>query len=96
MLESLIKTYLINSAGVAPAKFERPDLRVSDLELDSLGLIEMLFEVEDQYGFQVPEPMRYLTMTFAEMVADIEAAVLQHNNGQLGTLEAINAAKAND
>jgi acyl carrier protein len=96
MLESLIKTYLINCAGVAPSIFDRPELRVADLELDSLGLIEMLFEVEDQYGFQVPEPMRYLTMSFAEMVADIEAVVREHNNGQLVPVANIGAAKAND
>jgi acyl carrier protein len=93
MLESLIKSYLIDSAGVAPAKFDLPELRVADLELDSLGLIEMLFEVEDKYGFQVPDPMRYLTMSFKDMVADIEATVREHNNGQL---EIVGAAKAND
>jgi acyl carrier protein len=96
MLESVIKSYLINSAGVAPETFDRPELRVADLELDSLGLVEMLFEVEDQYGFQVPEPMRYLTMSFAGMVADIEATVREHNNGQLGSLGNTGAAKAND
>jgi len=93
MLEGIIKSYLIDRAGVDPAKFDRPDLHVSDLELDSLGLIEMLFEVEDQFGFQIPEPMRFLTMGFAEMVAAIEATVRDHHDGQL---PAINATRASD
>ncbi|SRR6266566_948030 len=91
MLEDVIKSYLIDRAGVDSAKFDRPDLQVADLALDSLGLIEMLFEVEDRYGFEIPEPMRFLTMSFTEMVADIEATVRRHNNGQLPPIEAIKA-----
>ncbi len=92
MLEDTIKNYLINSAGVDPTKFETPGLQVADLELDSLGLLEMLFEIEDQYGLQVPEPMRFLTMSFTEMVADIESTVRAHHGGQLPALETAKAA----
>ncbi len=65
-----------------PQKFDNPDLKVADLELDSLGLIEMLFEVEDKYGFQIPDPMVFLPMTFAEMVAAIDTLVQQHTQAQ--------------
>jgi len=51
----------------------------------------MLFEVEDKYGFQIPEPMRFLSMTFAEMVADIEASVRAHHNGQMPVLDTAQA-----
>jgi acyl carrier protein len=83
MLEDAIKNYLVKSAGVDAAKFDMADLRVADLELDSLGLGEMLVEIEDKYGFQLPDPMRFLTMSFTEMVADIERHVRSHNNGHL-------------
>lgn len=82
MLEDLIKKYLIETAGVETSKFENPSLMVSDLELDSLGLVEMLFEVEDQFGFQVPDPMVFLTMSYAEMVAAIEAMAQAQKEGQ--------------
>jgi acyl carrier protein len=75
MLIEQIKKYLVETAGTDPQKFENPDLKVSDLELDSLGLVEMLFEVEDKYGFQIPDPMIFLPMSFSEMVAAIEAMV---------------------
>lgn len=75
MLIDQIQTYLVETAGVDPQKFDNPDLKVADLELDSLGLIEMLFEVEDKYGFQIPDPMVFLPMSFAEMVNAIEAMV---------------------
>lgn len=82
MLKDQIQNYLVETAGVDPQKFENPDLKVADLELDSLGLIEMLFEVEDKYGFQIPDPMAFLPMSFAEMVAAIDTLVQEHTQAQ--------------
>ena len=59
---------------------------VADLGLDSLGVVEMLFEVEDMYGFQVNDPARYSGMSFDEMVADMEATIRAANNGQIPVL----------
>ena len=56
MLDQVIVEYLTKNAGVDAAKFENPGLMVADLGLDSLGLVEMLFEVEDRFGFQIPDP----------------------------------------
>lgn len=83
MLRDTIQRFLVDSAQVDPAKFQQPGLRVADLDLDSLGLVEMLFEVEDRYGFQIKEPMRYMDMTFDEMVSDIEQAVRDHHGGRM-------------
>lgn len=82
MLLDQIKHYLVETAGVDPQKFENPELKVADLELDSLGLVEMLFEIEDEYGFQVPDPMIFLPMTFTEMVASISTMVQEHTAAQ--------------
>lgn len=82
MLIDQIKNYLVETAGVDPQKFENPELKVADLELDSLGLVEMLFEVEDKYGFQIPDPMVFLPMTFAEMVASINTLIQEHTASQ--------------
>lgn len=82
MLIDQIKNYLVTTAGVDPQKFEDPELKVADLQLDSLGLIEMLFEVEDQYGFQIPDPMVFLPMSFTEMVSAIETMVQAHTQAQ--------------
>lgn len=87
MLENIIKDYLVNMAEVDPEKFNQTDLTVADLKLDSLGLLEMLFEVEDKFGFQIADPMRFLNMSFTEMVADIEASVREHHNGQLPAMD---------
>ena len=82
MLFDQIKSYLVETSGVDPQKFENPELKVADLELDSLGLVEMLFEIEDKYGFQIPDPMIFLPMNFAEMVASISAMVQEHTASQ--------------
>lgn len=82
MLEDLIKKYLVETAGVDPLKFQNPALTVADLELDSLALVEMLFEVEDEFGFQVPDPMIFLTMSYADMVAHIADMVRAHKDGK--------------
>lgn len=91
MLTGLIIDYLRESAGVDSAKFENPDLMVADLGLDSLGLVEMLFEVEDRFGFQIPDPMRFQAMSFAEMVAAIEESVREHSNGQLAEAPSVSS-----
>jgi len=86
MLSTLIRDYLIQNAKVAPTLFERQDLQVADLALDSLGLVEMLFEIEDRCGFQIEDPMRFREMSFADMVAAIETDIRAHHGGQMPDL----------
>jgi acyl carrier protein len=92
MLAKLIKDHLTSEAGVSPDVFDRPGLMVSDLGLDSLSMVEMMFAVEDRCGFQLNEPMRFQTMSFDDMVAAIEAEVRQHHNGELPNLESVGSA----
>jgi acyl carrier protein len=75
MLLQIMQDYLVKHAGVSPGKFDDPDLMVADLGLDSLGIIEMLYEIEERYGLQIDEPFRYNTMKFSDMVSDIEAMI---------------------
>jgi acyl carrier protein len=86
MLEEIIKNYLAKAKNIPLEKFDEPDLQVSALALDSLDMVEMLFEIEDRCGFQLSDPTRYPAMTFKEMIADIEAEVREHNNGELPEL----------
>jgi acyl carrier protein len=83
MLQQLIKDFVIQQFHVDAAVFDKPGLMVADLGLDSLGVVEMLFEVEDLYGFQVNDPARYSSMSFEDMVADMEATIRAANNGQI-------------
>ncbi len=89
MLESLIRNHLIRHAHVDASKFDNPDLRVADLALDSLALVEMLFEIEERFGFQLSDPMPFQTMRFDHMVAAIESELRAHNGGELPQADAL-------
>lgn len=89
MLEQVIRNYLIGQAKVDPAKFDDPNLTVADLGLDSLGLVEMLFEIEERFGFQLADPMKFQTMGFREMVDAVEAEIREHNGGELPDLDTL-------
>lgn len=87
MLEEIITKYLAKAKNLPLEKFEDPNLQVADLGLDSLDMVEMLFEIEDRCGFQLADPTRYPTMSFKEMIAAIEAEIREHNNGELPELK---------
>jgi acyl carrier protein len=86
MLEEIIRSYLAKTKNIPLEKFDDPNLQVSALGLDSLDMVEMLFEIEDRCGFQLADPTRYPNMSFKEMIAAIEAEIREHNNGELPEL----------
>jgi acyl carrier protein len=94
MLTTLVIEYLTTHAGVDKAKFDDPNLMVEGLGLDSLGLVEMLFEVEDRFGFQIPDPMRFQAMSFKDMVEAMEASVREHSSNKVAQAAVGSAAAA--
>ncbi len=52
-LESAVRDYLVQSAGVDATRLEDPQRRLDDLGLDSLSIVELLFEIEDKFGIRV-------------------------------------------
>ncbi len=89
MLEPVIQNYLIRRANVDPACFGNPELRVAEFGLDSLGLVEMLFDIEERFGFQLSDPMKFQAMSFRDMVDCIEAELRRHNGGELPRQDAL-------
>ena len=88
MLRSLIEDFLRQQHGVDASKLADPNTRMQDLGLDSLGMVEMLFEVEDKYGFHVEKPERYSQMTLDQLVVDLESTIRAAHGGVLpGELE---------
>ena len=87
MLQQLVINYLVATKGIDLSLFNQPDLQVAALGLDSLDMVEMLFEIEDRCGFQLNDPMRYLGRSFADMLADIETQVRAHHHGALPALD---------
>jgi acyl carrier protein len=92
MLRAVVDKFLLAQGGITPEKLADPDIKMSDLGLDSLGIVEMLFEVEDRYGIRVDDVMQFQQMTLNEMVAHMEQIVRDKHGGQLPDL--VNPDKA--
>lgn len=79
MLRQVIDDFLLAQANITPEILANPNLKMVDLGLDSLGVVEMLFEVEDRYGIHIDDVMQFQNMTLNEVVAHMEAIVLAKN-----------------
>lgn len=85
-LRQVVDNFLLAQDGITAEKLADPDIKMTDLGLDSLGVVEMLFEVEDRYGIRVDDVMQFQQMTLGEVVAHMEKIVRDKNGGQLPEL----------
>lgn len=88
MLRQVIDEFLLAQGTITPEKLADPYIKMADLGLDSLGVVEMLFEVEDRYGIHVDDVMQFQQMTLNEVVQHIEGLVRAKHGGQLPDLMA--------
>ncbi len=82
MLRQVIDDFLLTQTSIGPEKLADPQLKMVDLGLDSLGVVEMLFEVEDRYGVHLDNVMQFQNMTLNEVVAHMEKIILEKNGGK--------------
>ncbi len=81
MLRQVIDDFLLAQANITPEKLADPGIKMVDLGLDSLGVVEMLFEVEDRYGVHIDDVMQFQHMTLNEVVAHMEQIILAKHGG---------------
>ncbi len=62
-----------------------PDTEIADLGIDSLGMIEFMFQMEEKFKIRLADSRQPL-VTVADVVAEIGRAVRAQQNGQT-TLE---------
>jgi acyl carrier protein len=86
MLRHVVDKFLLSQGGITPEKLADPDVKMTDLGLDSLGIVEMLFEVEDRYGIRVDDVMQFQQMTLNQVVAHMEQIVRDKNGGLMPEL----------
>jgi len=64
----------------------RPETRLgTDLELDSLDLLQLVFDVEERFGIEIPEGMVQQDQTFAELAALLDEALRQRADDAAGS-----------
>jgi acyl carrier protein len=86
MLRKIVDDFLLTQTHISPEKLADPNIKMVDLGLDSLGVVEMLFEVEDQYGIHIEDAMQYQNMTLNEVVLHMEQIVRAKHGGELPSL----------
>lgn len=65
-----LKDMLIREYDVDPGRL-RPEARLEDIGLDSLGVMELMFRIEDVFGVKLP-PEEVPVDTVQDVVAFIE------------------------
>jgi acyl carrier protein len=85
-LRQIIDEFLLAQGTITPEQLADPAIRMTDLGLDSLGVVEMLFEVEDRYGIHLDDVMQFKEMTLNEVVAHMEKIVRDKHGGQIPQL----------
>jgi acyl carrier protein len=72
---------ILAAQALRPAESLRPEDRVADLGIDSLGMAEVIFAIEERFGVSVPvgaerDPALDLT-TVAGIIAAVERLVAE-------------------
>jgi len=75
-----IRAMLVKDFKIAPEQLTL-DARLEDLGIDSLGMADMVFNIEDAFGLNVPDTAVTLT-TFGEIVQFIDDLVVAGDRAQ--------------
>jgi len=71
--ESRIRTLLVKDFKLEPGTLT-PDARLDDMGVDSIGMAELIFNIEDEFGLKLTDAAVQLS-TFGEVVRFIDQAV---------------------
>jgi acyl carrier protein len=73
----LIKDYIARHADNPPENLTL-ESKLNEIGIDSLGILELVFELEDKYGIRLPEdiPIPQTVGQFLELIAQHKPAAL--------------------
>ena len=74
-IATTVKEVFQQTLKVDPAKIEPGTVLKDDLALDSLDMIEVVYELEDRFDVQIPEESIQDIRTFDEVVDGLHAAI---------------------
>ena len=67
-VEARLKTLLVNELGLSEEKISPGATFEEDLEVDSLGVVELLMALEDEFGVTIPDEEAENITTVSEAV----------------------------
>ncbi len=73
----LVRNFLTARQGIEPASIV-PEALLADLGVESLMMLELIFECEDQLGIKLPEDLK-TPKTVGEMVELMDGLIASQN-----------------
>lgn len=74
-LKDMVTEFLVKQGQVPQDVAAKGDARIEDLGIDSLSMVEMVYEVEEKYGIQVEDMNQLKGMTIDELVDFMQVLV---------------------
>jgi acyl carrier protein len=74
-ITSTIKEIFEKTLKVSPDRLKPETSLRDELQLDSLDMIEVVYEIEDRFDVQIPEERIQEITTFEEVVSGLQAAI---------------------
>jgi acyl carrier protein len=72
-VESRMKALLVSELGLEEAKITSAAHFEEDLEVDSLGVVELLMALEDEFGVEIPDDEAENILTVGQAVDTVIA-----------------------
>lgn len=73
-IKSIINGLIATHAGVPAETLNDPDIRLDAMTMDSLSMVELMFDIEEKYNVHIDDPLQLKDITLGqlhEMVAEI-------------------------
>lgn len=65
----IINGLIAQSAGIPLESLQDPERRLDDLGMDSLGVVELLFDIEEKYGVRIDDPLQLKDYSLGQLHA---------------------------
>lgn len=75
-IQEMMVDYLVNHEGIPEEIAANGATRVEDLNIDSLNIFEMLYEIEEKYGIRVEDLNQIKDMTIDAMASFLSSLAM--------------------
>lgn len=66
-LRPIVNGLIAKTAGIPLESLKDPQRRLADLGMDSLAVVELLFEIEDKYGVHIDDPLQLKDLDLSQL-----------------------------
>ncbi len=64
---TIINALIATHAGVPVETLDDPEMRLDSLTMDSLGVIELMFDIEEKYDVHIEDPMQLKDLNIGQL-----------------------------